>query len=88
MENTLSKVDELIHLSLTTRRIASQSAMGGMLLSIIGMGFAATGYINPVTGAILQEIIDVLAILNALRLAFGSQIEIDLPEQEGWCPKE
>jgi heavy metal translocating P-type ATPase len=80
MENTLSKVDELIHLSLNTRRIASQSAIGGMLLSIIGMGFAATGYINPVTGAILQEIIDVLAILNALRLAFGSQIQIDLPD--------
>lgn len=80
MENRLSKVDELIHLSLNTRRIASQSAIGGMLLSILGMGFAAAGFINPVTGAVLQEFIDIFAILNALRLAFGSQIEIDLPD--------
>lgn len=82
MENTLSKVDELIHLSLNSRRIASQSAIGGMLLSIIGMGFAAAGFINPVTGAIIQELIDILAIANALRLAFGSQIKIDLPDSK------
>ena len=80
MENTLSKVDELIHLSLNTRKIASQSAIGGMMLSIVGMGFAAAGFINPVTGAILQELIDIIAIVNALRLAFGSNIKIDLPD--------
>lgn len=79
MENTLNKVDELLHLSIKTRNIAAQSAIGGMLLSIIGMGFAATGFISPVMGAILQECIDVLAIINALRLAFGSKIKIDLP---------
>ena len=86
MENTLSKVDELIHLSLNTRRIASQSAIGGMLLSIVGMGFAAGGFINPVTGAIIQEVIDILAIVNALRLALGSRIKIDLPEFSGSTP--
>lgn len=79
MENTLSKVDELIHLSINTRKIAAQSAIGGMVLSMIGMGFAATGFISPVMGAILQEGIDVLAIGNALRLAFGSSIKVDLP---------
>lgn len=79
MENTLNKVDELLHLSINTRNIAAQSAIGGMLLSIIGMGFAATGFITPVMGAILQEGIDILAIINALRLAFGSKIKIDLP---------
>ena len=82
MENTLSKVDELLHLSINTRNIAAQSAIGGMLLSIIGMGFAATGYISPVMGAILQECIDILAIVNALRLAFGSKIKIDLPNSQ------
>jgi len=82
MENTLSKVDELIHLSINTRRIVLQSAVGGMMLSVIGMGFAAAGFINPVTGAILQEIIDLFAIVNALRLAFGSRIIIDLPSQD------
>lgn len=80
MENTLSKVDELLHLSLCTRNIALQSALGGMLLSLIGMGFAATGFISPVMGAVLQECIDILAIANALRLAVGSKIKIDLPE--------
>ncbi len=79
MENTLKKVDVLIHLSLITRKIALQSAVGGMILSVIGMGFAAAGFISPVAGAILQEVIDILAILNALRLAWGRRIEIDLP---------
>ena len=79
MENTLKKVDELLHLSLATRKIALQSAMGGMILSLIGMGFAAAGYISPVAGAIIQEIIDVIAIMNALRLIWGNQIEVDLP---------
>ncbi|KTD74965.1 heavy metal translocating P-type ATPase [Legionella waltersii] len=78
MENTLNKVDELFHLCLTTRKVVLQSALGGMLLSIIGMCFAAFGYISPVSGAIIQEIIDVLAIINALRLTWGSDIKIDL----------
>lgn len=68
MENTLTKVDELLHISITMRKIALQSAVGGMLLSLIGMGFAAAGLISPAQGALLQEIIDVAAILNALRL--------------------
>ncbi|ARG97688.1 heavy metal translocating P-type ATPase [Legionella micdadei] len=79
MESTLSKVDELIHLSINTRKIAAQCAIGGMVLSILGMVFAAAGYIPPVMGAILQEIIDIIAIVNALRLALGKQIKIDLP---------
>jgi heavy metal translocating P-type ATPase len=78
MENTLNKVDELFHLCLNTRKVILQSALGGMLLSVIGMCFAALGYISPVSGAIIQEIIDVLAIINALRLTWGSDIKIDL----------
>ena len=77
MENSLSKVDELIHLSLATRNISLQSAIGGMTLTLIGMGFAAAGFITPVVGAILQEIIDILAIMNALRLIWGNKIEAD-----------
>ena len=79
MENTLSKVDELIHLSLNTRKIVLQSALGGMTLSILGMGFAAVGFINPVSGAVLQELIDIIAIVNAFRLSWGARIQIDLP---------
>lgn len=81
MENTLKKVDELIHLSLATRKIALQSAIGGMLLSLIGMGFAAAGFITPVAGAILQEVIDILAIINALRLIWGNKIETDFSQK-------
>ena len=78
LENTLTKVDELIHLSIAMRQIALQSAVGGMVLSLVGMGFAAAGLISPVAGAIFQEVIDVLAILNALRLVFAPSLKTDL----------
>ena len=81
MDNSLIKVDELIHISRSMRQIALQSAVGGMILSIIGMGFAASGFISPVMGALLQEGIDVLAILNALRMTLGSKVETDLLNQ-------
>lgn len=70
MDNSLTKVDEFMHISRRMRRIALQSAIGGMALSLVGMMFAAGGYLSPVAGAICQEIIDVLAVLNALRAAF------------------
>lgn len=78
MDNTLSKVDELIHISGAMRTIVLQSALGGMMLSVVAMGFASGGFITPVAGALLQEVIDVVAILNALRLTFGKKVEIDL----------
>lgn len=78
MENSLVKVDELIHISAAMRRIVLQSAIGGMILSIIAMGFAAAGYITPVMGALLQEAIDILAIANALRLTWSRTIDTDL----------
>ena len=78
MESSLEKVDELIHISVTMRKIVLQSAIGGMGLSIIAMGFAAGGFITPVVGAVLQEVIDILAIANALRMTWGSNIETDL----------
>ncbi len=70
MDNSLEKVDEFMHISRRMRIIALQSAVGGMVLSVIGMAFAATGHLGPVSGAIMQEIIDVLAVLNALRASF------------------
>ncbi len=78
MDNSLERVDEFIHISRRMRVIALQSAVGGMALSLIGMVFAATGHLNPVAGAITQEIIDVLAVLNALRAAFPPKIIHDL----------
>jgi heavy metal translocating P-type ATPase len=69
MDSSLLKVDELLHIGDRMRSIALQSAVGGMALSLVGMSFAALGYLSPVAGAIFQEIIDVLAVLNALRAA-------------------
>jgi heavy metal translocating P-type ATPase len=69
LDSSLQKVDEFLHISTRMRRIALQSAVGGMVLSVIGMAFAATGHLPPVAGAITQEIIDVLAVVNALRVA-------------------
>ncbi|MEO6787090.1 MAG: HAD-IC family P-type ATPase, partial [Chthoniobacteraceae bacterium] len=78
MDNSLKKVDEFMHISRRMRFIALQSAVGGMALSVIGMIFAATGYLAPVAGAITQEVIDVLAVLNALRAAFPPKMIHDL----------
>lgn len=78
MDNTLKKVDEFMHISRRMRIIALQSAVGGMALSVIGMIFAATGHLSPVSGAIAQEVIDVLAVLNALRAAFPPKVLSDL----------
>lgn len=78
MDNSLQKVDEFMHISRRMRSIALQSAVGGMALSVIGMGFAATGFLSPVSGAITQEVIDVLAVLNALRAAVPPSVMHDL----------
>jgi cation transport ATPase len=51
------------------RSIALQSAVGGMALSFIGMMAAASGHLPPINGAIAQEIIDVAAVLNAVRVS-------------------
>jgi len=67
LDQSLERVDELIHIARRMRRIALQSALGGMALSVIGMGAASFGLLTPLAGAITQEIIDVLAVLNALR---------------------
>ncbi len=69
MDSSLAKVDEFMHISARMRRIALESAIGGMAASIVGMLFAAGGYLPPVAGAIVQEVIDVVAVVNALRVA-------------------
>lgn len=69
MDSSLLKVDELFHIGDRMRKIALQSAIGGMVLSVIGMVCAGFGYLTPVAGAVTQEVIDVFAVLNALRAA-------------------
>ncbi|MBT9588399.1 cadmium-translocating P-type ATPase [bacterium] len=68
LDSSLRKVDEFLHIGKRMRHIALESAVGGMVLSVLGMLVAAAGWLTPVQGAIGQEIIDLLAVLNALRV--------------------
>ncbi len=67
LDPTLDKVDELLHIGRRMTRIALQSAVGGMILSSLGMAAAALGFLSPLQGAIGQEVIDLLAVFNAVR---------------------
>ena len=83
LESSLAKVDEFLHISRRMRSIALQSAVGGMALSMVGMLLAAAGYLPPVAGAIAQEVIDLLAIVNSLRVAWPPRTLTDFQTQAG-----
>ena len=69
LDSSLERLDDLIHIGARMRRIALKSVIGGMGLSIIGMILAVFGLLTPIMGAVAQEIIDILAIANAARVA-------------------
>jgi heavy metal translocating P-type ATPase len=76
LEPTLGKVDELLHIGRRMRRIALESAVGGMVLSFAGMIAAVLGYLPPIMGAVGQEVIDLVAVLNALRASIpGKELQ-------------
>ena len=62
-----SEVYDSINISRRTMKIARESMFTGIGLSIVGMLFAAAGFIVPIAGAVIQEIIDVSVIFNSLR---------------------
>jgi len=68
LDSSLERLDELLHIGERMRRIALQSAIGGIVLSMIGMVLAVMGMLPPLVGAAAQEAIDLLAILNAARV--------------------
>jgi len=73
---TTDRVDRLadaVAIAVRSRRIAVQSAVGGMVLSLAAMTAAAFGMLPPAVGALLQEGIDVAVILNALRALGGDR---------------
>jgi heavy metal translocating P-type ATPase len=80
LETALGKIDELMHIGQRMRGIALQSALGGMAASVLGMIAAAFGFLPPIWGAIGQELIDLLAVLNAVRVALPTD---DLQDFEG-----
>ncbi len=83
MDSSLQRVDELLHIGRRMRTIALQSAVGGMGLSLIGIALAALGYLPPVAGAVTQEVIDVLAVLNALRASMAPSVLADSHDSSG-----
>jgi len=68
----LDRPAEGLGIARRARTIALQSVLVGMSLSIAAMAVAAAGFLPPVAGAVLQEGIDVVVILNALRTLTGS----------------
>nr|WP_245344839.1 MULTISPECIES: heavy metal translocating P-type ATPase [unclassified Rhizobium] len=67
VRDDLTQIAKAIGIARRSRKIALQSIYAGIGLSLIAMGFAGAGYLPPVGGALLQEVIDVAVILNALR---------------------
>jgi len=63
----LDRLGDVLSVARRTRRIAMQSVLAGMAMSLSAMGLAAVGLLPAVWGALLQEGIDVAVILNALR---------------------
>ncbi len=64
----LDRLAEAMAIARRSLAIARQSVRWGIGLSLAGMVAAALGYLQPVQGALLQEAIDVVVILNALRV--------------------
>jgi heavy metal translocating P-type ATPase len=67
MVDRIDRVADSVQIGRRSLFIARQSVLAGMGLSIIAMFVAAAGYLPPVAGALLQEVIDLAVILNALR---------------------
>ena len=65
--DNIDRVRTGVEIARGARRIAMESVVVGIGLSVVGMIAAALGYLSPVQGALIQEAIDVAVILNALR---------------------
>jgi P-type E1-E2 ATPase len=79
----VDRIDRLgpgIEIAHGARRIAVESVVVGIGLSVLGMIAAALGYLTPVQGALIQEAIDVAVILNALRA-------LRISPTETWSPR-
>jgi heavy metal translocating P-type ATPase len=63
----IDRVADAVHIGRRSLGIARESVLAGMALSLAAMAVAAAGYLPPVAGALLQEVIDLAVILNALR---------------------
>ncbi len=78
----LARLGEAMRLARRTRQIAMQSIVAGMAMSLAAMAVATVGLLPAVWGAILQEVIDVTVIFNALRALGGGSTEMHLDEAD------
>jgi len=76
MLDTIGKVATVLAIARRTFKIARQSILIGILISLGLMVAFATGKFSPLLGAILQEIVDVIVIFNALRAHLGKSYEV------------
>lgn len=74
LADRLDRIAEAMQIARRARRVALQSVLAGMGLSLLAMLLAAFGLLPALAGAIVQEIIDVAVIVNALR-ALGGGLE-------------
>jgi heavy metal translocating P-type ATPase len=82
----LTRVSEAMAIGRRTMRIARQSIWTGLGLSAVAMVIAAFGSLPPLEGAILQEVIDVAVILNALRTSIDPEwLSKALPHKAPRC---
>jgi cation transport ATPase len=82
LTDDIARVAEAIQISRRTMTIARQGIRFGLGLSIVGMAGAAFGFIVPVAGALLQEIIDLAVIVNALRASKAAPTSIAATNRE------
>jgi heavy metal translocating P-type ATPase len=76
LADRLDRVGDAIVIAQRARRIATESIVAGMCLSVLAMLAATAGWLAPVPAAIVQEVIDVVVILNALRALNPAQAGI------------
>ena len=77
----LDRVPMAIRIARRSMKIAKESIWAGLGLSGLAMLFAAAGRIDPIPGALLQEVIDIAVVLNALRASAG-------PRKRGQSPSK
>jgi len=85
--DTIDRLDEAIVLAKRTVRIARQSVVADMAMSVVTMIAAGVGWLSTVDGAVLQEVIDVAAILSALRALRDPSKRLHLSDQDAALTK-
>lgn len=68
LKNSLSQLPQLVHLGQQVLRVASLGVTGGMSVSLLQMFLAASGRVPPLVNACMQEVVDLSAVLNSLRV--------------------